>query len=70
MALGVAALETSAGLAEHSGARYDQALAGALLAHVTDDTDLRASTKALLDDLGVITPPAAFRLVGLDQFSS
>ncbi len=70
MALGVAALETSARLAEHSGAHYDQALAGALLAHVTDDTDLRASTKALLDDLGVVMPPAAFRLVGLDQFSS
>ncbi len=64
------ALRSSLDHAERSGARYDEALAAALLAHVSDNDDLRASAKTLLDDLGVVTPPAAFRLVGLDQFSS
>ncbi len=68
--LALGALEVSVRLAERSEARYDQALAGALLAHVTDDHRVRASANALIDELGVVTPPAAFRLVGLDQFSS
>jgi len=64
------ALDASWSGSDPKGDKYDHALAGVLLARVTKDSELHRATTQILDELGVVAPPAAFRRAGIDQFST